>query len=125
MQVHRDDIVAKVVAKGQSLFISDTAKAEFLSAPRTDNIPRPRFVVREGIKSCAVLVLKSAYDDEIVGRLFVNFDEFQDFESVEKKGKVSLAHSMASAAAIATKFTSFNFSTRCALLTAIVIGGTS
>ena len=103
MQVHRDDIVAKVVAKGQSLFISDTAKDEFLSAPRTDNIPRPRFVVREGIKSCAILVLKSPYDDEIVGCLFVNYDEFQDFESVEKKGKVSLAHSMASAAAIAIK----------------------
>jgi len=102
-QVFEDDIVTKAVAEGRSRFISNAASDPFLKQPRKDKIPRPRFAERENIKSCAILVLKSLYDGEIVGCLFANYDKPQAFESAGKKWLVSLANSLASSAAVAIK----------------------
>jgi GAF domain-containing protein/signal transduction histidine kinase len=103
MQVNPDDIVHRIVAKGESRFISDVDREPFLRQPRADQIERVRFVEREGIKSCAILILKSPYDAEIVGCLFANYDEPQEFEHPSKEPFKSLAASLASSAAIAIK----------------------
>jgi len=99
MEVRPDDIVARVIADGESRFFPDAENAPFLKEPRTDQIPQVRFVEREGIKSCAILVLRSLYDDEIVGCLFVNYVDRQDFDHRFQ----SLANSLASSAALAIK----------------------
>jgi GAF domain-containing protein len=101
--VYDDDIVRKVVAEGRSRFISNAATNPFLRQPRKDAIPRPRFVEREQVQSCAILVLKSPYDGEIVGCLFANYDIRRNFEDVSEKWLVSIATSLASSAAVAIK----------------------
>jgi GAF domain-containing protein len=101
--VQDDDIVRKVVAEGRSRFISDAASNPFLRQPRTDAIPRPRFVERERVESCAILILRSPYDGEIVGCLFANYDVRRSFDDVTQKWLGSIANSLASSAAIAIK----------------------
>lgn len=102
-EVHRDDVVSKIVLEGRTRFFSDADTNPFLRQARADEIARPRFVDREGIKSCAVLLLKSPYDSEIVGCLFANHEERKDYESEELKGYQQLANLLAGAAAMAIK----------------------
>ena len=95
-----EDIVTKIVADGKSRFERDARDpSSFLVQPRSQDTGRPRFAHREGIASCAVLVLRSPYDAEIVGCLFANHVERRDFDASYQQ----LAHVLAGAVAVAIK----------------------
>jgi GAF domain-containing protein/signal transduction histidine kinase len=103
--VRAGDVVHQVVRDGASLFIADLEKdadAEFLSGPRQDGIERERFTEREGNKSCIVLVLRSPYDNEVVGCLFANYAK-PNFDANDSKAFRALAGSLAAAVAVAIK----------------------
>ena len=70
-KVNPDDIVVRIVRDGESHFAEDVWEEPLLSGPRKDELDRPRFVEREGIKSSAGVLLKMK--DEIVGVMFVNY----------------------------------------------------
>jgi len=102
-QVHPGDVVHQAIREGSSLFIADFEKepaGQFLRGPRQDGIARKRFVERERIRSCVVLLLRSPYDDEIVGCLFANY-RAPHFEGKDGKSFRALATSLAAAVAVA------------------------
>jgi GAF domain-containing protein/signal transduction histidine kinase len=104
-QVRPADVVYQAVQNGRSLFIADMSKdpaAAFLKGPRKDGIDRHRFVIREGIESCIVLVLRSPYNNEVVGCMFANYTA-PYFEGNDSKPFRALATSLASAVAMAIK----------------------
>jgi len=75
-----DGVASHVVrVRKASLFASDVNHPDYrdlLVAPREG---RKRFVVREGIVSCAVLLLQD--ENDIVGTMFVNYRKPQSFEN--------------------------------------------
>ncbi len=81
-----DDTLFEFVKCGVSQFIVDVHKHRRpdLSAPGESG--KPRFVEREKLKSCAVLILRSR--GEILGLLFVNFRRFHNFSGEEKESHV-------------------------------------
>ncbi|HEY5954891.1 MAG TPA: GAF domain-containing protein, partial [Polyangiaceae bacterium] len=98
-------IVHVSIKEREPKFISRIREeAPYLLQPREDSTDtRPRFVEREGIQSCAILVLKTPPDGEVVGCLFVNYAEQKDFGRAENRGLRQLAISVASAVAVGIK----------------------
>jgi GAF domain-containing protein len=90
-----DDTPFQFVKRGQSQFIADVHKHKEpdLAGARADD--QPRFIQRERVQSCAVLILRSAEAGEIVGLLFVNFRQSHNFTGEEKKAMYALATSAA------------------------------
>ena len=68
-----DKVLLEFVKSEKSQYIVDVSKHKKpnLGAPFGEG--SPRFVDREGIKSCAVLVLRGGEGRDVVGLLFVNF----------------------------------------------------
>ena len=93
MDLRPDDILFEFVKHGVSQFIVDVHKHPVLAAPRESG--EPRFIDREKVKSCAVLVLRSGEVGEIVGLLFVNFRQGHNFNGEEKTAMDALATSAA------------------------------
>ncbi|MDZ7261939.1 MAG: GAF domain-containing protein, partial [candidate division KSB1 bacterium] len=99
-RVYPDDVPWKIVQQGVSRYFLDTEHDDFLigKVPARDGLPeRPRFVVREGIKSSAALVLRAG--DEIVGIMFANYRSCHEFTEDEKR----ILETFANYAAIAIK----------------------
>jgi len=85
-RVHPDDIPSKIVQHGESRYFLDVEHDDFLigKVPARDNLPeRPRFAVREGIKSQAALVLRAG--NEVVGIMFANYRLPHKFTEDEKR----------------------------------------
>ena len=101
MDVQSGSLVNQIVAEGQDYFIPDTAAVSFFRDSLSGAVAAPRFVDREGVKSCAILVLKSPYDGQTVGCLFANYDQPQDFDSEKKRSFKGLAKLLANSAAAA------------------------
>jgi GAF domain-containing protein len=91
--VSPDPILFEFVKHGASQFIVDAHKHSVLAAPSDSG--QPRFIDREKVKSCAVLVLRSGEKGEIVGLLFVNFRQVHNFSGEEKRAMDALATSAA------------------------------
>jgi hypothetical protein len=68
-----DSVVSIMLRRVNSIFINDVTSEQILSAVRTFPDGVFRFIDREGIKSCAILVLKIGELEEIVGIMFVNY----------------------------------------------------
>jgi signal transduction histidine kinase len=98
--VYPDDVPSKIVQHGESRYFLDAGLDEFLigEVPARGNLPeRPRFAVREGIKSMAALVLQAG--SEIVGIMFANYRSPHEFTEDEKR----ILETFASYAAIVIK----------------------
>jgi GAF domain-containing protein len=78
---------------GASQYIVDVHQHKVLAAPSES--AGPRFIDREKVKSCAVLVLRAGEAGEIVGLMFVNFRETHDFSAEEKRAMDALTTSAA------------------------------
>ena len=89
-----DDIVWKLVQQGQSRFVEDVSWDPVFSGT-DDPTRRTRFIDREGIKSCAALVLKPGQGNEIVGCVFINYRDATHFSSEDKRVISALASSAA------------------------------
>jgi|GEM_PF-2534010 len=98
-RIDPDSVAWRIVRDGQSHFIRSVSDEPTVSGDRVDNVDRPRFVAREGIKSTAVLVLRAGETREIVGLMFVNYRAEHNFGIEERK----IIYSLASSAAIAIK----------------------
>lgn len=88
-----DDILFEFVKRGVSHFIEDVdthGEPDLAAAGKRD---KARFVKREKIRSCAVLVLRSR--GEMVGLLFVNFRQLHNFSGEEKRAMDALSASAA------------------------------
>jgi len=85
-QIYADDVPWKIIEQGESRYFLDSEHDDFLigKVPARDGLPeRPRFAVREGIKSLAALVLRAGR--EIVGIMFVNYRSNHEFTEDEKR----------------------------------------
>ena len=91
--LNSDDIPFEFVQRGVSQFIVNVHKHREPDLTAKGKRDKSRFVERERIKSCAVLVLRS--NGEIVGLLFVNFREVHNFTGEEKRAMDALATSAA------------------------------
>ena len=90
-----DDILFEFVKRGVSQFIPDVHKHKEPDLARPGTNGKPRFIEREKVRSCAVLVLRSVEAGEIVGLLFVNFRQAHNFSGEEKRAMYALATSAA------------------------------
>ncbi len=88
----QDEMLASLVSAGTHYYVN-AHEPSILSAPRTDGASR--FIDREKIKSCAVLVMRPSVDGEVAGLLFVNFRQVHSFTSEEKATMEGLATSAA------------------------------
>ena len=84
-------MLLQFIYNGTSQFIIDADNCLVLSQP--NDTGRPRFIAREGVKSCAVLILRSS--GEIVGLIFVNFRKFHEFGAEEKRAMFAVAQAAA------------------------------
>ncbi len=85
-RIHPDDVPWKIVAQGQSRFFTHAENDEFLigDVPARDGKKaRPRFAVREKLKSVSALVLRVG--GEIVGVMFVNYRKTHEFTDGERR----------------------------------------
>jgi GAF domain-containing protein len=98
-QIAPDAVVWKVVRGGRSRFITNALNEPMLSTTSKDNFNGPRFVEREGIRSCAAVVLRTEETDEIAGLMFVNYCTPRSFGVEDQK----TINALASSAAIAIK----------------------
>ena len=90
-----DETLVEFVRHRASQFIVDVyghQQPDLATPPRNGG---PRFVEREGIKSCAVLVLRPTELADISGLLFVNFRQVHQFSNEEKRAMDALAASAA------------------------------
>jgi signal transduction histidine kinase/CheY-like chemotaxis protein len=83
-KVYPGDVPWTVVKQRKSGFYSDVEKVDFLTCEiERQDIPRQRFIKREGIKSMAALLLPfraaELKDEEVVGAMFVNYRTHHDF----------------------------------------------
>ena len=88
-----DDMLFHFVKEKTSAFIANANDHPALGAPSDDS--KPRFIDREEVKSCAVLVLRPEDTDKVVGLIFVNFRKPHDFTPEEKNVMTALATSAA------------------------------
>jgi signal transduction histidine kinase len=102
LSVQQDDAVHEIIEHTEPRFISDVQEVAILSAARKGQSREDRFVNREGIGSCMILVLKDA-EDEKVGCLFVNYRDRKDFRDDKTRALKNLAIAVASAIAVAIK----------------------
>jgi len=86
-----DSVLLELVRHGVSQFIVDAHNHSALATPNESG--NPRFIDREGVKSCAVVVLRSK--GEVVGLLFANFRQVHAFSVEEKRVVEALATSAA------------------------------
>jgi len=91
----RDKTLLEFVRLGASQFIVDVRKHQTPDLANSFQNGQPRFVDREQVKSCAVLILRSSEVGEVVGLLFVNFRHLHHFSSEEKRAMDALATSAA------------------------------
>ncbi len=84
-KIYPDDVPWKIVQMGKSRFSPDAAHDEFvIGVVRHPGEPeRPRFVLREKIKSSAALVLRVG--EEIVGIMFANYRTPHQFREDEER----------------------------------------
>ena len=94
-QVHftPGDVPFELLMHGGSRFMVDTSKHPLFAALSKSG--KPRFIDRERVTSCAVLVLRASEVGEIVGLLFVNFRHVHNFSGEEKRAMYALATSAA------------------------------
>ena len=90
-----DDTPFEFVKRAVSQFIVDVHKHKDPEMAAPGKNGKMRFVEREKVKSCAVLVLRAGEGGEIVGLLFVNFRRFHNFSGEEKRAMYALATSAA------------------------------
>lgn len=99
-RVYPDDVPSKIVQQGESSYFLNAEHDDSLigKVPARDGLPeRPRFAVREGIKSMAALVLRAG--SEIVGIMFANYRSPHEFTEDEKR----ILETFANYAALAIK----------------------
>jgi GAF domain-containing protein len=99
-RVYEDDVVYKVVRSRQPQYISEAQEEPTLTQPYTvvrPDAPPKRFVIREGIKSTAIVPLIAG--TEVVGVLFANYRSLQTFPQHQQE----LIELLASQAAIAIR----------------------
>lgn len=85
-RIYPDDVAWKIVDQGKSRFFTYAEEEEFLTGfvpEREGQEERPRFAVREKIKSVAALVLHGG--EKIVGVMFVNYRQPHEFTDNEKR----------------------------------------
>jgi len=92
-----EDSPFEFVKRGRSQFIPDVYQHKEPALVSPSSQGRRRFVEREGVKSCAALVLRSAEAGGVVGLLFVNFRRHHEFSGEEKRAMDALATSAAQA----------------------------
>jgi GAF domain-containing protein len=93
LKVRPDDMLFKIIRAGTSQFIFDAPGHPLLcEAETTDGA---RFVERQAVRSCAILVLRPGGAEEIVGLTFVNFRGPHEFSAEEKRVMYALATSAA------------------------------
>jgi GAF domain-containing protein/two-component sensor histidine kinase len=96
-KIHKGDVPRTMVERRESGFYSDVHKYEFLTCDvsRPDEMPRKRFVDREGIKSVAALLLpfRATEDksEEVVGVMFANYRNPHDFNIDEVSALATFA----------------------------------
>lgn len=95
-KVYPGDVPWTVVKERQSDFYSDVEKVDFLTREiERRDIPRPRFIKREGIKSMAALLLPfraaELKNEEVVGVMFVNYCTHHDFNIDETTALATFA----------------------------------
>ena len=99
-RVYLDAIPSKIIIQGEPRYFLNVDQEDFLigKLPARDDIPeRPRFAVREKLKSVAALVLKAG--KEKVGVMFANYRSSHKFTPDEKR----ILETFANSAAIAIK----------------------
>jgi GAF domain-containing protein len=95
--VQAESVLWKLIADGVTTFVADvTAHPQFSTPDRADS-----FVVREGISSCAAIVLRSSYDHRILGMMFLNYRQPHIFSTDDKRFILSIASSVSVAIAAA------------------------
>ena len=80
-----DDVIYRLLQLSEPSYIHNTLDAEYLQESFTKErgeLPTERFVVREKIKSNAIVPLRSG--EELVGLLFVNYRASQAFDPGQK-----------------------------------------
>ena len=90
-EISQGDILSQLIENGESFFEPDVTSHPILGKSREDG--NPRFAVREGIRSCAALILKLEESKEVVGLLFVNFRSPHYFSVEERRVMYALARS--------------------------------
>lgn len=88
-RVYKEDLVARLIRRGESHYSSDAEEDPFLFGPWGTTVParegqpeRSRFPLREGIKSSAGVLLKVV--GEVVGIMYVNFRKPQRFPKSQR-----------------------------------------
>ncbi len=84
--IYPDDVARKIVEQGSPRFFTNADRDEFLTGfvpARDGQEARPRFAVREKIKSVAALILRTG--DETVGVMFVNYRVPHEFTADERR----------------------------------------
>lgn len=100
-----------LIREGQSRFEQDVTAAGW-TEPGAGGAPR--FAEREGVKSCAALILRDPLPEEVVGLMFVNFREARVFTNEERR----MILAMASSAAVAIRVARASQMTKGALIQA-------
>jgi GAF domain-containing protein len=90
-----DDIQWHLVETGRSQFITDVSPEEFLPEDGKDSAWRLKFFTREGIKSCAMAVLRAGVVGEVVGVMFINYRTPRRFGGEDRKAIQAAAASAA------------------------------
>jgi GAF domain-containing protein len=83
LEVQKNDMLHELANEGRSRFVEDVRSHRLLAAEA--NARYLEFAKREGIQSCATLVLQASDDHEVVGLLFVNFRKRHVFSPEEKR----------------------------------------
>ena len=89
-----DDIVWRLIQQGEPLFVADVSQ-DPVFAGANDPSRKTRFIEREGIKSCAAMVLRQGRGQEIVGCLFINYRSARHFTPHDQRVISALASSAA------------------------------
>jgi GAF domain-containing protein len=80
-EISRADVPHRLVQLGQNLYVSDVESEATLRGSREG---RPDFVEREGIRSCAAILLPGEHGVAVIGIMFVNFRRRKDFALSER-----------------------------------------
>jgi signal transduction histidine kinase/CheY-like chemotaxis protein len=96
-KVYPGDVPWTVVKQRQSGFYPGVQVVDFLKGKvdRPDDMPRPRFIEREGIQSMAALLLPfraaELENEEVVGAMFVNYRAPHEFNIDERSALATFA----------------------------------
>jgi signal transduction histidine kinase/putative methionine-R-sulfoxide reductase with GAF domain len=95
LELRPESVPFKILEIGKSQFFPDARLEALLAKPRDDG--EPRFIERERVVSCAILVLRPPEKLERTGLIFVNFRKRHCFSLEEKRVMSAIAVTAASA----------------------------